>query len=493
MNIFISDRFIAFSIISLFILGLHNLAVYIMRRKDRAPLYFSIYCLLLSCNTATSSIYTAALHPWLTPTFLRKLDVMTIILAIQTFILFLHSFFPEEKKTLSHRFFQISTITFSTGALLITGSQLESLFRIYFLIILIAILYSTIVGIRAIRKRLKNSRGILFGIAVLSTAGINDILWSFHLSPFVLAPLAAVIFAFIYSFLLAKRFATAFAESEQLASELLENQRLRAEMERKTRQEQHLRQIQHRLTALLHTIEAPLCAVNDINEVEFCNKSFEILCGFTLVEMAGKPLEKYFQVSEGEKNISSIPLDLDDGDLTVLLFKTPDMQNTENISVVGFIEQLNRNRSRIQTFENLLVDTDPAMVKSGSQLHHELELIDNALEQMEQLLSKRQDPDKKKNLAIEILNLSLQYWIEHTGKTKADLAKESSIWSVQVNADGWERTQTLDRYLSAKTFPKNPRWTAIIKTADFVLIHCSSLNNTRSQLEKKSQELLLLN
>ncbi|OGS36944.1 MAG: hypothetical protein A2293_07115 [Elusimicrobia bacterium RIFOXYB2_FULL_49_7] len=482
-----------FIIISLFVLGFHNIIVYVLRRKDRSPLYFGIFCLLYSINTWVSSSYISAIFPHLSWLLLRKIDIITIMLSIPSFILFMHTFFPDEKNRLIQKGGQILTLLFILPAAVFSDDRLDRVFQFFYPVILMTTLYCIFIGIRAVRHRRSDAKSILLGISILSLAGINDILWALGIAhTAVFMPLATFVFTGIYSWLLSKRFANAFAGSERLAKELLENQRLRDEMEHRIQQEQHLYQTQRRLTGLLHTINDPLCAVNDIGTIEFCNRAFEELSGLSLVQLAGKPIDHYIDRNNKNYGITTVPLELEDDDLSVLLFKMTDTRSTENNAAVNLIEELNKNRKRIRSLETLLVNANPDMMRNNIHLSHDLEMIDTALEQMRQLLSPDLDLRQKKILGSKLITLTIQYWTECTGKTKADLARESGLWAIYINPDGWERTQTLDRYLSDKTFPKIPRWQKIIKTANFVLIRCLHASPLRIQLEKTLQELLLL-
>jgi hypothetical protein len=55
--------------------------------------------------------------------------------------------------------------------------------------------------------------------------------------------------------------------------------------------------------------------------------------------------------------------------------------------------------------------------------------------------------ENKKVLGSTVVALAIQYWNECTGKSKADFARESSLWAVHTN--GWMGSpQTLiDTYL----------------------------------------------
>lgn len=62
----------------------------------------------------------------------------------------------------------------------------------------------------------------------------------------------------------------------------------------------------------------------------------------------------------------------------------------------------------------------------------------------------------------------------NTNKSKVDLARMSGLWTVYSNLDGWERTQTFDKYLSIEKFPKSPNWKKILQTVEFVLGNCDN-------------------
>lgn len=70
-----------------------------------------------------------------------------------------------------------------------------------------------------------------------------------------------------------------------------------------------------------------------------------------------------------------------------------------------------------------------------------------------------------------------------------DLTRQSGLWRVYTNRDGWERAQTLDRYLDTVTFPEKPRWRQILATADFVLTVCQKPSELRNHLEPTLSKL----
>lgn len=83
------------------------------------------------------------------------------------------------------------------------------------------------------------------------------------------------------------------------------------------------------------------------------------------------------------------------------------------------------------------------------------------------MLQDPQTPEGRRQLAVTAMNLAIEYWTETTGNNKFELARESGLWKVYTNHDGWERTQILDKYLDINTLPNRPRWKLIMATCDF--------------------------
>jgi PAS domain-containing protein len=482
-----------FSVMALAVMGLYNCVIFIMRSKERAPFYFGLFCILIAINNFVSCAgvsFLTDLFPYTEGLPLRKLDVVTIVLSIPFFIMFMQAFYPSLGAVVFQSISQVIAVIFLLTIVVTSGQSLEWVFSCYFPVILVSIIYCVIMSVRAVIRKLHDSHGVLTGIVVMSVSGVNDVLWGYGVvKTDITMPYATFVFAVIYSALISRRFANALISAERLNAELLENHRLRTEMQQRISAEQDLRQAQRRLTALLHTVDSPLCATNSIGSILFCNRAFEELSGQSQAELVGKEPSQF----ESSNLVSTvIPLELEDEQLNVHLFGQSESGVAPNRSVVAFIEEINRNRARIGSLEELLAGTSPEIMQTNRNLRHDLEMIDTALEQMGTLLLHDEGLENRQRIAIEVLKLAITYWSDCMKTSKFELAEESGLWKVQVNPDGWKRTQTLDRYLDYKTFPQNPRWNQIVKTADFVLIRCQKHSETRNQLELTLQKLCML-
>lgn len=86
-----------------------------------------------------------------------------------------------------------------------------------------------------------------------------------------------------------------------------------------------------------------------------------------------------------------------------------------------------------------------------------------------------------KALIVELHRSSLSLWERYTRRGKADLAERSRCWRVYI--DGTTvKTRTFDKYLAVRSMPANPRWRAVVRTANFVLAECALSEEDRRQM-----------
>jgi hypothetical protein len=168
--------------------------------------------------------------------------------------------------------------------------------------------------------------------------------------------------------------------------------------------------------------------------------------------------------------------------------KSGERSDSVPLSVAALVEELNRNRSRIRDLEeglNGLLEKGPETNRAVG----ELKAVDAALEEMARTLKGDVDGEERRAFAVEVMNAALDCWKEATGGGRAELARESKLWRVYVTPDGYERTQTLDKYLDLRTLPKRPRLKTVVRTADFVLAACDLPSPSRDRLEDRLARL----
>ena len=80
----------------LVITGLHHFVLFLLRRRERAALWFASMCLLLALRLFILGRYMQAELPWLWPTVPHRLESITFFLAVPAAALFLLALFPRD-------------------------------------------------------------------------------------------------------------------------------------------------------------------------------------------------------------------------------------------------------------------------------------------------------------------------------------------------------------------------------------------------------------
>ena len=84
---------------------------------------------------------------------------------------------------------------------------------------------------------------------------------------------------------------------------------------------------------------------------------------------------------------------------------------------------------------------------------------------------------------------AVSIWESHTGTNRVELAEKSRIWTVSVD-NGTLRTRSLDKYLSLKKIPHNPRWRNVVGTCHFILTDAEIPASQRKKLNADLDELM---
>ncbi|MCP4577966.1 MAG: response regulator [Deltaproteobacteria bacterium] len=296
---------------------------------------------------------------------------------------------------------------------------------------------------------------------------------------------------------------------------LKENVRLRRELNLRRITEQRLKETQKRLDKMLDTVAQPLAAVNESLEICFSNRALETLLGRPAEALLGRPAADFFEMdfphiqeihmgnngsgnypdtliksAKGKKRLditlTSLEFGLDDGEgddqeQLLLLILSPSAWESDR--AVALVRILNRHRERFQTLKASLGDLIPEMPDRRPDLALALESLDKGLVRINRILQISEGEPDRRSAAVTVMQTAVKCWQEANGASKAELAKESNLWSVYVDRDGWGRTQTLDKYLSLSHLPKHPRYEKVIRTGEFVLNGCDLSHESREELE----------
>ena len=293
---------------------------------------------------------------------------------------------------------------------------------------------------------------------------------------------------------------------------IYENLHLKEKIKQHEQNELGLRLIEQRLNAILDLVHAAILVINDDGTVSFSNHicdellGYQPLCGYAIKTLF-KPqsclqlrawLDDLKQGEEVEEQqlyslnsneswwVQPEILDVEGRRQLLLLLNEEAVSiNANNKQALGMVNTLNEQCLHLCQLEDSLIIHTPDLLQALPELQTHIRDVRFTLDQISRLMQPLSHDGESRAQLVFVLNLAIDFWCHQTGSNKAELARQSGEWKIYVNEDGWERTQTLDRYLSLDTLPKRPRWKLVIRTCEFVLIHCPGESVQREHLQKE--------
>ncbi|CAM4188394.1 ATP-binding protein [Saccharibacillus endophyticus] len=214
-----ADMFVTASLV---VIGLYNLLLFILRRKDRAPLYFGVFTVLLGIRSLFNGevIFTQWLphFPWE-----LQFKIEYLILSVSGFIIMMYfdSIFPNYVS----RWFRIGSRV-ATGAfcilIIVTPALIYTQFLLPIGVMVVAHMVYLMIGLVRMAARRK-SGALIFLLASVVTlvTVVNDFLyyngWSLIENT---SPLGLLVFTVAQMILLSSRFTQAASNEERIAREL---------------------------------------------------------------------------------------------------------------------------------------------------------------------------------------------------------------------------------------------------------------------------------
>jgi two-component sensor histidine kinase len=253
-------------------LALNSLIIFANRRKERSYLFFAVFGLILALRPLVTGEYVIArLFPDMGFDLLVRLEYVSAMFAVPAAMAFFLSFFPSEKTRFWSFVLVAPFVPFWLGILFAPLYWLTwSIFAFYGMSVVTIVIAASTVLARAVYNRTQGGRPLFIGGCLLALAAVNDVLYSSHLlSTMGLFPTALVLFIFLQSYVLARRFTSAFEKVELLSRELKDsNEMLRDEirnaMEASARLEESLSEKEILLKEVHHRVKNSLQIVSSI-------------------------------------------------------------------------------------------------------------------------------------------------------------------------------------------------------------------------------------
>jgi signal transduction histidine kinase/CheY-like chemotaxis protein len=215
----------------IFITMIYHFSLFILRKEDRSPLYFGLFCLaiILRLLVVGEKIITK-LIPGFNWELLIKIEYCSFPLAILFFSLFIFTVFPKE--TIKRVLTAVNTVLLACCLfILVSPAKISNnIIPLLEVIGILYIIYFIYISIRAITNSKQEALIFLSGLLFITLTFANDILHANEILNFgYLLPFGLFGFIFAQSLLISIRFSNAFKMVKKLNESLKKIDRLKNE------------------------------------------------------------------------------------------------------------------------------------------------------------------------------------------------------------------------------------------------------------------------
>jgi serine phosphatase RsbU (regulator of sigma subunit) len=216
----ISFDFFLFS--SLLIMALYHFGLFIFRRKEKAPLYFGIFALMISIRMLFTNEQSLTFFiPGINWDLLYNFEYITQYIAMPAFLLFFREVFPKEMPKIFVRIIFIISSLFILVTLLIPTAFASVIMTYYHILIVVGVGFSLYGIIAALIRKREAAWILMAGIVFVILGVMNDMLHNHSIiNSYEVSGIAMFIFILCQSFVLSSRFTKTFNENEQLSKRL---------------------------------------------------------------------------------------------------------------------------------------------------------------------------------------------------------------------------------------------------------------------------------
>jgi PAS domain S-box-containing protein len=275
---------------SIFIMAVYHFGLFFLRRQDRSPLYFGLFCLVAAVHhLATGERYLTHIFPAMSWGLLVKLEYLSMCLVVPPFVLFMRSLFSKEFSRLPARLLVAAFFALSLVILFTPARLFSRLLPVCEAFLLITLLYGLYVLILSLKNKREGAAIFLAGVIILSLAVVNDII---RTETIILTGYFATFGFFVFIFsqagLLSLRFSRALATVEVQHKELIAvNDACRQEIKDRALTEEALRQSEEKYRIILQSIEDGYYEVDLAGNMTFFNDAMCRILGYPRDELMG--------------------------------------------------------------------------------------------------------------------------------------------------------------------------------------------------------------
>jgi signal transduction histidine kinase len=261
---------------SILVMAFYHLGLFFLRRKEKAPLFFSVFCFLICMRILTTGErYLMEIYPAINWQLFAKLEYLSYYLGVPAFTQFVHQLFSHR---LSKKFCNIVNATalfFSAAVIFLPVNLFSHTLPAYHFFTLLILFYALYVFISESMKKEVESIIFLAGFIIIFLAVINDMLNNEAIiQTGDLIPLGLFLFIFSQAFMQSLRFSRAFSTVASQRQQMRKtNQALQNEIAERHQAEKELKESHKRFLNVLDSIDADVYVADmDTYEILFMNR-----------------------------------------------------------------------------------------------------------------------------------------------------------------------------------------------------------------------------
>jgi diguanylate cyclase (GGDEF)-like protein len=204
-------------------IALYHFGLYLQRRQDLSPLYFSLFCLAVFLRImVTDERYINQLLPPITYSMLVRIEYLSFLLGVPAFAGFIANLIPDYRPKWALRLCVILGLLASAFVATTPVSVFSEYLPLFQLYLVISVCFGVYVFTRNLIQGREVAGPFLFGFVVLAVAIFHDVLMSMDVikTPVFLAGAGMLCFILIQSYSLSQRFANSFSQVEALSQKL---------------------------------------------------------------------------------------------------------------------------------------------------------------------------------------------------------------------------------------------------------------------------------
>jgi len=207
---------------ALFIMGFYHIILFLNRRRDKSPLYFGIFSMVMGLRTIIiNERWILDEVSFLSFALVLKLELIFTYYGSFAFIQFVNSFFPNE---ISKKVYGLFAFVFIPASIFVLFTPMEVYVKTLYImqpVLILAVIYVLYVSILAVKNNRFGSILFLVGFLIYSITIAVGVLKSLGIIflPFI-GSYGLFVFTFFQVIILSRRFAGEFEKAEELRDEL---------------------------------------------------------------------------------------------------------------------------------------------------------------------------------------------------------------------------------------------------------------------------------